>query len=71
MKGKYTFSYMGFTYVGEWDVEPDKGSSKIMHEIFRDGEFVCHYPHSPYTFPNQSEVESFINNKLISDWIGR
>jgi len=66
-RGIYTFSYMGFTYRGEWQEEADKSNAKIMHEIYRDGEYICHMPHSSYTFPNQSDVESFIENKLISE----
>lgn len=66
-RGTYTFSHMGFTYRGEWQQEADKSNAKIMHEIYRDGEYICHLPHSPYTFPNQSDVEHFIENTLIAE----
>jgi len=66
-RGTYILSHMGFTYRGEWEEEDENSTARIMHDIYRGDEFVCSFPHSPYTFPNQSDVESFIENKLISE----
>ena len=64
MGTKYT--HLGFQYYSEKEVESDGCNAKIWHWISDpDGREIA-FPYSPYSYPTQDEVESFIE-KLIEE----
>tara|TARA_Y100001938_G_scaffold150697_1_gene242909 strand:- start:1746 stop:1961 length:216 start_codon:yes stop_codon:yes gene_type:complete len=60
------FNHLGFQYYADREVESDGCNAKIWHWIVDPNGREIVFPHSPYSYPTQEEVESFIE-KLIEE----
>ena len=64
MNNRYSFSHLGFTYIGEWGNESDDSDSSIIHTIVWPDNRSTPFPYSPNSFPSQLDVESFVENLI-------